>query len=82
MVVKEGCRIGGVLFGGVPGVEPATVLVIGAGTVGTQAQNQTRENMKAIAPQAQASDYYNRLLKRMSDQDGQLDAQQIQRGDL
>ena len=28
---------GGVLLGGVPGVEPATVLVIGAGTVGTQA---------------------------------------------
>jgi alanine dehydrogenase len=27
----------GVLLGGVPGVEPATVLVIGAGTVGTQA---------------------------------------------
>ena len=42
----------------------------------TQAQNQTRENMKAIAPQAQASDYYNRLLKRMSDQDTQLDTQQ------
>ena len=42
----------------------------------TQAQSQTRENMKAIAPQAQASDYYNRLLKRMSDQDLQLDTQQ------
>ena len=28
---------GGVLLGGVPGVEPATVLIIGAGTVGTQA---------------------------------------------
>jgi alanine dehydrogenase len=28
---------GGVLLGGVPGVEPATVLVIGAGTVGSQA---------------------------------------------
>ena len=42
----------------------------------TQAQSQTRENMKAIAPQAQASDYYNRLLKRMSDQDAQLDTQQ------
>jgi len=27
----------GVLLGGVPGVEPATVLIIGAGTVGTQA---------------------------------------------
>jgi alanine dehydrogenase len=27
----------GVLLGGVPGVDPATVLVIGAGTVGTQA---------------------------------------------
>ena len=27
----------GVLLGGVPGVEPATVLVIGAGTVGTHA---------------------------------------------
>ena len=42
----------------------------------TQAQTQTRENMKAIAPQAQASEYYNRLLKRMSDQDAQLDTQQ------
>jgi len=42
----------------------------------TQAQSQTRENMKAIAPQAQASEYYNRLLKRMSDQDLQLDTQQ------
>ena len=42
----------------------------------TQAQSQTRENMKAIAPQAQASDYYNRLLKRMGDQDLQLDTQQ------
>jgi alanine dehydrogenase len=31
------CGGAGVLLGGVPGVEPATVLVIGAGTVGTQA---------------------------------------------
>lgn len=44
MAIQEGAkylemRYGGegVLLGGVPGVDPATVLVIGAGTVGTQA---------------------------------------------
>ena len=44
MAVQEGAKYlemeyggEGVLLGGVPGVEPATVLVIGAGTVGTQA---------------------------------------------
>jgi alanine dehydrogenase len=44
MAVQEGARYleipsggSGVLLGGVPGVEPATVLVIGAGTVGTHA---------------------------------------------
>lgn len=42
----------------------------------TQAQSRTRENMKAIAPQAQTGEFYGQLLKRMSDQDAQLDAQQ------
>ena len=44
MAIQEGAKYlemeyggEGVLLGGVPGVEPATVLVIGAGTVGTQA---------------------------------------------
>lgn len=44
MAVQEGAKYleipsggSGVLLGGVPGVEPATVLVIGAGTVGTHA---------------------------------------------
>jgi alanine dehydrogenase len=44
MAIQEGAKYlemeyggAGVLLGGVPGVEPATVLVIGAGTVGTQA---------------------------------------------
>jgi alanine dehydrogenase len=44
MAVQEGAKYlemeyggEGVLLGGVPGVDPATVLVIGAGTVGTQA---------------------------------------------
>ena len=44
MAIQEGAKYlemeyggGGVLLGGVPGVEPATVLIIGAGTVGTQA---------------------------------------------
>jgi alanine dehydrogenase len=44
MAIQEGAKYlemkyggVGVLLGGVPGVEPATVLVIGAGTVGTQA---------------------------------------------
>ncbi len=44
MAVQEGAKYlemenggEGVLLGGVPGVEPATVLVIGAGTVGAQA---------------------------------------------
>jgi alanine dehydrogenase len=44
MAIQEGAKYlemeyggGGVLLGGVPGVDPATVLVIGAGTVGTQA---------------------------------------------
>lgn len=44
MAIQEGakylemnCGGGGVLLGGIPGVEPATVLIIGAGTVGTQA---------------------------------------------
>ena len=44
MAIQEGAKYlemkyggDGVLLGGVPGVEPATVLVIGAGTVGTQA---------------------------------------------
>ncbi len=44
MAIQEGAKYlemeyggEGLLLGGVPGVEPATVLVIGAGTVGTQA---------------------------------------------
>jgi alanine dehydrogenase len=44
MAIQEGAKYlemeyggAGVLLGGVPGVEPATVLVIGAGTVGAQA---------------------------------------------
>jgi alanine dehydrogenase len=44
MAIQEGAKYlemenggAGVLLGGVPGVDPATVLVIGAGTVGTQA---------------------------------------------
>ncbi len=44
MAIQEGAKYlemefggEGVLLGGVPGVDPATVLVIGAGTVGTQA---------------------------------------------
>jgi alanine dehydrogenase len=44
MAIQEGAKYlemenggMGLLLGGVPGVEPATVLVIGAGTVGTQA---------------------------------------------
>jgi alanine dehydrogenase len=44
MAIQEGAKYlemsyggAGVLLGGVPGVEPATVLIIGAGTVGTQA---------------------------------------------
>ncbi len=44
MAIQEGAKYlemeyggSGVLLGGVPGVDPATVLVIGAGTVGTQA---------------------------------------------
>lgn len=44
MAVQEGAKYlespsggSGILLGGVPGVEPATVLVIGAGTVGTHA---------------------------------------------
>ncbi len=44
MAIQEGAKYleienggEGILIGGVPGVEPATVLVIGAGTVGTQA---------------------------------------------
>ncbi|MDD5100007.1 MAG: alanine dehydrogenase [Syntrophales bacterium] len=44
MAIQEGAKYlemeyggSGVLIGGVPGVDPATVLVIGAGTVGTQA---------------------------------------------
>ena len=44
MAIQEGAKYlemeyggEGVLLGGVPGVEPATVLVIGAGTVGSQA---------------------------------------------
>ena len=44
MAIQEGAKYlemefggEGVLLGGVPGVEPATVLVLGAGTVGTQA---------------------------------------------
>ena len=44
MAIQEGAKYlemryggAGLLLGGVPGVEPATVLVIGAGTVGTQA---------------------------------------------
>jgi len=44
MSIQEGARYlemsyggKGMLLGGVPGVEPATVLIIGAGTVGTQA---------------------------------------------
>jgi len=44
MAIQEGAKYlemeyggGGLLLGGVPGVEPATVLVLGAGTVGTQA---------------------------------------------
>ena len=44
MAIQEGAKYlemeyggEGVLIGGVPGVEPATVLIIGAGTVGTQA---------------------------------------------
>lgn len=44
MAIQEGAKYlemeyggGGVLLGGVPGVEPATVLVIGGGTVGTEA---------------------------------------------
>ena len=44
MAIQEGAKYlemeyggSGVLLGGVPGVDPATILVIGAGTVGTQA---------------------------------------------
>jgi alanine dehydrogenase len=44
MAIQEGAKYlemehggAGVLLGGVPGVDPATVLIIGAGTVGTQA---------------------------------------------
>lgn len=49
----------------------------------TSAQQQnTRENMKAITPQPQANTYYNGLLKRLSDQDAQLDALQKTLDDL
>lgn len=39
----------------------------------TQAQQQTRENMKALGQQAQNSQYYQNQLKRMADQDAQMD---------
>ena len=42
----------------------------------SQSQQRTRENLKAIGAQAQAGDYYNRLLKRMADQDAQIDTLQ------
>ena len=38
-----------------------------------QAQQQTRENMKAVGQQAQNSTYYQNQLKRMADQDAQMD---------
>lgn len=46
------------------------------------AQQRTRENMKAIDPSARKDDYYNRLLKRLSDQDATMDSLQKTQDDL
>lgn len=48
----------------------------------SNAQNRTRENMKAIDPSARKDDYYNRLLKRLSDQDATMDTLQKTQDDL
>ena len=42
----------------------------------SKAQQRTRDNMKVITAQAQANDYYTRQLKRLADQDAQLDTLQ------
>lgn len=46
------------------------------------AQQRTRENMKAIDAGARNGDYYNRLLKRLSDQDATMDTLQKAQDDL
>lgn len=42
----------------------------------SQAQQRTRENMRAISSNAHSGDFYQQLLKRLADQDRQFDALQ------
>jgi len=46
------------------------------------AQERTRQNMKAIDASARGGEYYARLMKRLSDQDGTLDTLQKELDDL